>query len=560
MGRKSIDKKPTEPTGPPAPPPGVERWPTSNQETRKVAQLLPYAHNARTHAPEQVHKIAASIREWGWTNPVLIDERNVIIAGHGRVMAAKLIGLEEIPVLVARGWTEAQKRAYVIADNKLALEAGWDIGILSAELGQLAELKFDLGLTGFGEKELGMLIDPDDDDLESADEVALPPLQKRVVARTGDLWILGPHRILVGDSTDPATWARLMSGEVAACVIADPPYGMGKESAGVANDNLYREELDAFQMKWWRAVRAHVAENGSAYVWGNAPDLWRLWYLGGLNAEERLTVRNEIVWAKSSAPGMASEDAHCYAPETERCLFLMRGQQFLGNQNLDEYWDGWEPLRAWLCSQRDVLTWKPSDVNRVTESKMAGHWFGKSQFQPISREAYEVLQKAAEGRAFIESYDDLFLRLFPDARAGGNAYRRELSERVRDSRSYFDGAHDAMTDVWRFNRVVGEERYGHATPKPVAMMGRAVRTSVPEGGLFVDPFLGTGPCLIAADLLKRRCYAVELEPAYVDIVIRRWEARSPESSTLDGDGRTFHEISLARREADPTEPAEAVAG
>lgn len=549
MGRKPNAKKSTEPAGPPAPPPGVERWPTSNPETRKVAQLLPYAHNARTHSPEQVDKIAASIREWGWTNPVLIDERNVIIAGHGRVLAAQLLKLEEIPVLVARGWTEAQKRAYVIADNKLALEAGWDIGILSAELGALATLKFDLGLTGFGDQELGrLLIDPDEDELEHADEVKLPELQKRAVSRTGDLWILGPHRILVGDSTEPETWARLMAGEVAACVIADPPYGMGKESAGVANDNLYRDELDAFQMKWWRAVRAHVAENGSAYVWGNAPDLWRLWYLGGLNAEERLTVRNEIVWAKSSAPGMASEDAHCYAPETERCLFLMRGQQFLGNQNLDEYWEGWEPLRAWLCTERDKMGWKASDMNRITGTQMAGHWFGKSQFQPIRPEYYAMLQKVAEGRAFVEGYDQLFGELFPDAKAGGEAYRATLGERIRSSRTYFDGAHDAMTDVWRFNRVAGEERFGHATPKPVAMMGRAVRSSVPEGGLFVDPFLGTGPCLIAGDLLKRRCYAVELEPTYVDIAIRRWEARATEPARLDGDGRTFAEVSAARTE------------
>lgn len=549
MGRKPNAKKSTEPAGPPAPPPGVDRWPTSNPETRNVSQLLPYAHNARTHSPEQVEKIAASIREWGWTNPVLIDERNVIIAGHGRVLAAQLLGLEEIPVLVARGWSEAQKRAYVIADNKLALEAGWDIGILSAELGALADLKFDLGLTGFGEQELARLIvDPDEDDLEHADQVPVPELQKRAIARVGDLWILGPHRILVGDSTDPATWARLMEGEVASCVIADPPYGMGKESDGVANDNLYREELDAFQMKWWRAVLPHLAENGSAYVWGNAPDLWRLWYLGGLNAEPLIAVRNEIVWAKSNAPGMGSGDAHCYAPETERCLFLMRGQQFLGNQNLDAYWEGWEPLRSWLCTERDKLGWKASDVNRITGTHMAGHWFGKSQFQPIRPEYYAMLQKAAEGRAFVESYDQLFGEIFPEARAGGDAYRATLGEQIRSSRTFFDGAHDAMTDVWRFGRVTGEERFGHATPKPVAMMGRAVRSSAPEGGLFVDPFLGTGPCLIAADLLKRRCYAVELEPTYVDIAIRRWEARAPAGAVLAGDGRTFAEISAARSE------------
>lgn len=548
MGRKPRAEKST-PATPPKPPPASSEWPTANPEERPIAALLPYAHNARTHSPEQVEKIAASVREWGWTNPVLIDERNVIIAGHGRVLAAQLLKLEAVPVIVARGWTEAQKRAYVIADNKLALDAGWDLGILAAELGALGDLSFDLGLTGFSDMELGRLLGtPEEDALEHADEAAIPDVQKRTIARPGDLWILGPHRIAVGDCTDAETVARLMDGQVAACVVADPPYGMGKEAEGVANDNLYREKLDAFQMAWWRTVREHLAENGSVYVWGNAPDLWRLWYLGGLSADDSLAVRNEIVWAKSSAPGMGSDDAHCYAPETERCLFLMRGQQFLGNQNLDAYWEGWEPLRAWLCAERDKMGWKPSDVNRITETHMAGHWFGRSQFQPIRPEYYAMLQKAAEGRAFVESYDALFGKLFPEAKAGGEAYRATLSEQIRSTRTFFDGAHDAMTDVWRFSRVVGEERFGHATPKPVAMMGRCVRSSVPEGAAFIDPFLGTGPTLIAAHLLRRRCFALELEPAYVDIAIRRWQDKSTEPARLDGDGRTFAEISKARTE------------
>lgn len=530
--------------------PAREAWPACSPEMREVASLIPYARNARTHSKAQVAKIAASIREWGFTNPVLVDERNGIIAGHGRVLAAQSLKLAEVPVIVARGWTDAQRRAYVIADNKLALDAGWDPELLGLELQELGALDFDLSLTGFGESEIqGLLFRIEDNPLEGADDVAAPDLEKVTVSRPGDVWLCGPHRVMVGDSTDAGDVAKLMTGETATCILADPPYGMGKERDGVANDNLYRERLDAFQMSWWRVYREHLAGNGSLYLWGNAPDLWRLWYVGGLAADGELTMRNEIVWAKGSAFGMRSGDAHGYPPESERCLFLMRGQQFLGNQNLDAYWEGWEPLRAWLVGERDKAGWKNSDVNRLTESHMAGHWFGKSQFAPISSDNYAILQRAAEGRAFVEPYDQLFVRLFPGAREGGNEYRRELSEQLRGTRTFFDNTHDVMTDVWRFNRVAGEERFGHATPKPVAVMGRMLRSSVPEGELAVEPFCGTGPGLIAGHLLGRRVFAMELEPAYVDVTVRRWQGKATAAARLEGDGRTFDEIARERAPA-----------
>jgi len=141
--------------------PAKQQWPADKIKRRKVAELIPYARNARTHSPEQVAQIAASIKEWGFTNPVLIDETDGIIAGHGRVLAAQLIGLVDVPTMTATGWTEAQKRAYVIADNKLALNAGWDNELLAVEFGELAALDFDLTLTGFGEGELADLLTDD---------------------------------------------------------------------------------------------------------------------------------------------------------------------------------------------------------------------------------------------------------------------------------------------------------------------------------------------------------------------------------------------------------------
>jgi len=168
----------------------VERWP--------LDRLIPYARNARIHSEAQIAQIAASIKEWGWTNPILVDEGSNIIAGHGRVLAARQLGLADAPVMVARGWSKAQKQAYILADNKLALNAGWDDALLRVELADLREMGFDLALTGFGEDELarlspnGGLTDPDETPEAPAHPITVP----------GDVWLLGRHRLVCGDSTD----------------------------------------------------------------------------------------------------------------------------------------------------------------------------------------------------------------------------------------------------------------------------------------------------------------------------------------------------------------------
>src|SRR4051812_8825499 len=198
-------------------------WPADAVERRAVAALVPYARNARTHSPEQVAQIAASIREWGWTVPVLIDEAGTIIAGHGRVLAAQSLGIAEVPVMIAAGWSEAQKRAYVIADNKLALNAGWDAELLPVELGDLKELGFDLGLTGFGELELGKLL-PDGAGSGDLDDAPEPPAEP--FSRPGDLWICGEHRVLCGDATVRSDVDKLLDGDLADMAFTDPPYNV----------------------------------------------------------------------------------------------------------------------------------------------------------------------------------------------------------------------------------------------------------------------------------------------------------------------------------------------
>src|SRR5258706_5025098 len=174
-------------------------WPADRVDRWPIGRLIPYARNARTHNEEQVAQIAASIREWGWTNPVLVAEDGTIIAGHGRVLAARKLRISDVPVMVASGWTDAQKRAYTIADNKLTLNGGWDQELLGLEIGELEVLGFDLDLIGFSEDERAALAAHMTEGLTDPDDV--PDLPSEPVARPGDLWVLGTHRLICGDST-----------------------------------------------------------------------------------------------------------------------------------------------------------------------------------------------------------------------------------------------------------------------------------------------------------------------------------------------------------------------
>jgi ParB-like chromosome segregation protein Spo0J len=187
-----------------------------------IAKLVPYARNARTHSPEQVAQIAASIGEFGWTNPVLIDDGNEVIAGHGRMAAGLLLGLAELPCIRIKGLSEAQRRALRIADNKLGLNAGWDDALLALELGDLQGLGFDLALTGFGEIELGALFAKPG--LTDPDEVPEPPAEP--VTLPGDLWVLGKHRLLCGDATNADDVAKVLGDVRPHLTVTDPPYGV----------------------------------------------------------------------------------------------------------------------------------------------------------------------------------------------------------------------------------------------------------------------------------------------------------------------------------------------
>lgn len=204
------------------------KWPADKPERRTTASLVPYARNSRTHSAEQIDQIAASISEWGFTNPILIDPDGGIIAGHGRLLAAQKLGIDDVPCIVADGWTDAQKKAYVIADNKLAMNAGWDNDMLAVEFGELKELGFDLPLTGFSDDEIAALSPQIVEGLTDEDAVPDAPAEPKTVL--GDIWLLGNHRLMCGDSTSIDAVEKLMDGQKADMVFTDPPYGVEFQS------------------------------------------------------------------------------------------------------------------------------------------------------------------------------------------------------------------------------------------------------------------------------------------------------------------------------------------
>ena len=508
---------------------------------KNLSELRPYSENARTHSEQQVAAIARSISEFGFTNPILIDDTDRIIAGHGRLAAATLLDLEQVPTIMISALTDEQRRALTLADNRLALDAGWDVSLLAAELSALKDADFDLSLTGFTDEEITALLSPTV--LEpQGDPDAVPDVPTFPFSVPGDVWVCGAHRVMCGDSTSITDVDKLMAGAKAHLLHADPPYGMGKQKDGVANDNLYQEDLDKFQMEWWSTFRPFVADNGSAYIWGNAPDLWRLWYVGGLSTSETFELRNQIVWDKKFVRGMKSPDLTKYPIASEHCLFFQFGKQFLGSVNTSDFPEKWEPVRAYMEQQAVAAGIKPGDIKRVCDVGMYSHWFTKSQFTLIPQVQYEKLSAEFTG---------YFLRPWPELKREWERVRGAAFDSiVGDSRSYFDNAHDIMRDVWEFSRVSGDERHSHATPKPVDMMERVMKSSCPPRGICVEPFGGSGSTLIAAEHTGRACYTMELQPQYVDVIVKRWQMVTGKKAVHADTGSEFGDAETIAQNAD----------
>jgi len=490
--------------------------------------LIPYAGNSRTHSDEQVRQIAASIKEFGFNNPVLIDEANGIIAGHGRVLAAAKLQLKEVPTICLKHLSDAQRRAYVIADNKLAMNAGWDEEALAAEIARLSEEDFDIDLLGFNTDELDALLnDEPTEGLTDEDEV--PEVPEQPVTIEGDIWLLGDHRLMCGDSTSIDAVEKLMDGKKADMVFTDPPYGMKKEKDGVLNDNLNYDDLLEFNRQWIPISFSAIKENGSWYCWGIDEPLMDIYssIIKPMIKSQQATFRNLITWAKGHGQGQNSENTRSYAIADEKCLFVMCGVQGFNN-NADNYFEGWEPIRDYLLEQRLKAGWDVPAMKRVAghSDLSRDHWTCKSQWTMPTLEVYQSFKKWC-----IDNNIDAFKREYDD-----------LKREYYSTRAFFNNTHDNFNNVWEFERHQRDgSEGGHATPKPIELCERAIKSSSEKEDLILDIFGGSGSTLIGAETTNRKCHMMELDPKYCDVIVKRWQDFTGKKATHAETGKTFDE-------------------
>ena len=284
---------------------------------RPIESLIPYARNSRTHSDAQVAQIAASIREFGWTNPVLIDAEGGIIAGHGRIMAGRKLGIKEAPCIVLENLTDAKRRAYVIADNKLALNAGWDVELLKIELGDLKALDFDLSLTGFDPGELGNLLADKTEGLTDPD--AVPETPARAVTVLGDVWVLGKHRVMCGDSTSVDAMQTLVQGQLVDMWLTDPPYNVAyeggtKEKLTIQNDSMGDDQFRQFLRDAFVTADTVMKQGAVFYIWHADSEGYNF---RGACRDAEWIVRQCLIWKKSSLV-MGRQDYHW---KHEPCLY-----------------------------------------------------------------------------------------------------------------------------------------------------------------------------------------------------------------------------------------------
>jgi len=405
-------------------------------ELRPVSSLALYASNPRTHTIKQIRQIADSIREFGWTNPVLIDGDDNVIAGHGRIEAAKLLGETQIPVLLLEHLNEAQKRAYIIADNKLAENAGWDEALLAIELQGLLDLEidFDIELTGFETGEIDVLIGSAA--TSEPEEVELPDPDAPVVSRQGDLWLIGPHRILCGNTLEANDWKILMGGDKAQMVFTDPPYnvkiagnvsGLGNakhREFAMASGEMDKTDFTAFLKSTFEHMAEHSCDGAIHFVCMD----WR--HMGEmLSASEGVysELKNLCVWAKTNA-GMGT----FYRSQHEFVFVFKNGQA--------------------------------KHINNFGLGELGRH------------------------RSNLWTY------------AGANTFRAGRMEDLE----------------------------AHPTVKPVDMIADAILDCSKRGGLVVDGFAGSGATLTAASRSGRVGAGIEIDPAYVDLIVKRLEKETGE--------------------------------
>lgn len=440
-------------------------------------QLVPYARNARTHPDWQIAQIASSMVEFGFTNPILIGSDGVIIAGHGRLQAALRLGLPEVPVIVLGHLTEAQRRALVIADNKIAENAGWDEALLRQELAALQADGFDLEVVGFSDKELedllgGLEADTPPPSLGDPDFVPEPP--PRPISLRGDVWCLGDHRVMCGDSTSKEDMAVLCAGRLVDAVWTDPPYNVNYEgTAGkIQNDNMGATEFRRFLFSAFSA--AHESMRAGAPIYVAHADT------------EGLNFRAAFKDAGFKLSG---------------CLVWVKPSLVLGRS--DYQWRH-EPI---------LYGWKPG---------AAHSWFGGRNKTTVFEEDRPAVRVMPDGSLQVDLGDQTLVitgEKLSLATVDGSVIRHEKPARNAE----------------------------HPTMKPVSLIEEMLANSTQEGSVVLDPFGGSGSTLIACHKAGRIARAMELDEKFVDVIVRRWQAYTGLRATLEGDGRTFDDVSARGR-------------
>ena len=417
----------------------VEQWP--------IEKLVPYAKNSRTHSEEQVAQIAASIKEWGFTTAVLVDESGSIIAGHGRVMAARKLGMASLPVMVARDWSDAQKRAYVIADNKLALNAGWDNDLLALELGELGDLGFDLELTGFTDEEIKALMPVEvTEGLTDPDEA--PPVPENPVTVPGDVWVMGQHRLLCGDSTSVDDLAKLCGGQMVDMWLTDPPYNVAyeggtKEKLTIQNDSMGDDQFRQFLRDAYTAADTVMKAGAVFYIWHADSEGYNF---RGAAKDAGWTVRQCLIWKKSSLV-LGRQDYQC---QHEPCLYGWK--------------DGAGHLWASDRKQTTILEFdKPARNGEHPTMK------------PVALFEYQLLNNTKGGDIVLDSFGGSGTTLIAAEKNGRVARLMELDPKYCD------------VIVKRWQDFTGKIATHAETGQPFGSMARSTPMWSSYSGLMVKP-------------------------------------------------------------------------
>ena len=410
---------------------------TLSLQYKPLEMLIPYARNARQHSDAQVAQIAASIREFGWAAPIIVDAQSNVIAGHGRLLAARKLGLAEVPVVSMDHLSDTQRRALILADNKIAENATWDEAVLGVELAALSEAGFELGLTGFSQDEWERLIEGDlSDEKGLTDEDAVPEVSEHAVTKPGDIWILGDHKLLCGDATKADDFKALLGDELVDMTFTDPPY----------NVNYANTAKDKMRGKNRPIMNDNLGEGFGSFLF---------------DACDNILARTKgAVYIAMSSSEL----------DTLQGAFRAAGGK-------------WSTFIIWA---KNTFTLGRADYQR--------------QYEPI-----------------LYGWRD-------------------------GTDHYWCGARD-QGDVWHINKPQKNDL--HPTMKPVELVERAVRNSSKTRDLVLDPFGGSGSTLIACEKSGRRARLIELDPKYVDVIVKRWEAFSGGKAVLNDGQRVCGEQTIA---------------